>query len=200
MYKNFSSLILIFLSTFTFFQVRAVLADVPKANSTDPQIELDALRISIMDNFKNRDIDGLLNHAHPDVVITWQNGEVTKGKAEAAKYFHDKMTGPNSPLLDVTEDPKVDHRIFLNGSVLSFGNMNDVYTLKDFDKPISMNSRFTLYLEKLNNKFVIRAGHFSINAFENDILSQIQKKTVTYAIIGALFFLISGFFIGKKIS
>jgi len=36
--------------------------------------ELRALRDDVLDAFNKKDLDRLLGHVHPNVVVTWQNG------------------------------------------------------------------------------------------------------------------------------
>jgi hypothetical protein len=46
--------------------------------------EIGDLRAGLVDAFNKRDIDKLLSYLHPDVVVTWQNSEISKGR-EASK-------------------------------------------------------------------------------------------------------------------
>ena len=40
--------------------------------------ELRALRDALVDAVNKKDVDALLRHLHPDVVVTWLNAEVSR--------------------------------------------------------------------------------------------------------------------------
>ncbi len=42
----------------------------------DPMAAINSLRSELVDSFNKGDLDRLLSHLDPDVVVTWQNGEV----------------------------------------------------------------------------------------------------------------------------
>ncbi|HEX5790034.1 MAG TPA: nuclear transport factor 2 family protein, partial [Luteolibacter sp.] len=49
--------------------------------------ELRALRTEMVEAIGKGDIDAILAHLHPDVVITWQNGVVCKGRDGTRDFF-----------------------------------------------------------------------------------------------------------------
>ena len=53
--------------------------------------ELRKLRDEMMAAFKSRDIDSLLKRVHPDVVVTWQNAEVSRGRDSVRKFYQTMM-------------------------------------------------------------------------------------------------------------
>src|SRR5207237_1068932 len=69
--------------------------------------ELRALRDAMKEAFNKKDIDALLKHLHPDVIVTWQNGEVSKGPGAVREYYKRMLVGNNSVLVDVQADPEV---------------------------------------------------------------------------------------------
>ena len=68
------------------------------------------LRQELIDSFNKGDLDRLLSHLDPDVVITWQNGEVCRGPTAVRAYYDKMMKGPDRRVEKVSADPKVDDR------------------------------------------------------------------------------------------
>ena len=61
------------------------------AQAEDPAHgELRAMRAALLDAITKQDIDKVLPLLHPNVVVTWQNGEVNRGHA-GVKAFFEKM-------------------------------------------------------------------------------------------------------------
>src|SRR3954451_13129626 len=61
----------------------------------DPLAAINRLRAEMIDAFNKGDVDRLMSHVDPDVVATWQNGEVCRGPAAVRAYYDKMMTGPN---------------------------------------------------------------------------------------------------------
>src|SRR3954470_7173819 len=76
----------------------------------DPTTAITTLRTELVDSFNKGDVDRLLSHLDPDVVVTWQNGEVCRGP-QAVKDYHDRMmTAPNHIVAKLSANPTVDDR------------------------------------------------------------------------------------------
>jgi len=75
--------------------------------ATQPVTEPDALkainllRTELVDSFNKGDVNRLLSHLDPDVIVTWQNGEVCRGPQAVKAYYERMLVGPNSVLVDV---------------------------------------------------------------------------------------------------
>src|SRR5216110_1130709 len=73
----------------------------------DPIKAINLLRTELIDSFNKGDVNRLLSHLDPDVVVTWQNGEVCRGP-DAVKAFHERMmTGPNHVVAKLSANPVV---------------------------------------------------------------------------------------------
>ncbi len=74
------------------------LAAVPAfAQDEDPaHAQLRAMRDDLLDAVNKRDIDRVLRHLHPDVVVTWQNAEVSRKPDGVRAYLSRMLEGPNS--------------------------------------------------------------------------------------------------------
>ena len=73
---------------------------------------INLLRAELVDSFNKGDINRLLSHLDPDVVVTWQNAEVCRGP-QAVKAYHDRMmASPNHIVAKLSANPVVDDRQF----------------------------------------------------------------------------------------
>src|SRR5687768_1169465 len=75
--------------------------------SDDPTQAITLLRQELIDSFNKGDVDRLLSHLDPEVVITWQNAEVCRGPAQVRAYYDKMMTGPERRVEKVSSDPQV---------------------------------------------------------------------------------------------
>ena len=70
---------------------KQVAAAAEDKNKEDPaHEELRALRKGLVEAIQKNDVDDLLTYLDPDVVVTWQNGEVSR-KPDGVKAYYDRM-------------------------------------------------------------------------------------------------------------
>ena len=151
----------------------------------DASQAIGVLREGLIDSFGKQDIDGLLTYVAPDVVVTWQNGEVCHGPAEVKAYYERMMKGKEPIVAKITADPKVDGRQIYSDWAVSFGHMNDHFLLTD-GSDLPLNSRFTATISRQGDRWLITAFHVSANLFDNPVLGYAAKKGATYgAMAGA---------------
>jgi len=141
------------------------------------------LREGLIDRFNKQDIDGLLNFLAPDVVVTWQNGEVCHGPVEVKAYYQKMMKGDQPIVAKITSDPKVDGRQIYGDWAVSYGHMNDRFFLTD-GSDLAMDSRFTATISRQGDRWLITAFHVSANIFDNPVLGYAVKKGATYGALG----------------
>ncbi len=101
-------------------QVAAAAEDKNKENPAHE--ELRALRKGLVEAIKKNDVDELLTYLDPDVVVTWQNGEVSR-KPDGVKAYYDRMMkGPQRVVDTLTIDPTVEELTHLYGDTgVAFG-------------------------------------------------------------------------------
>ena len=141
----------------------------------DPTQAITQLRQELIDSFNKGDLDRLLSHLDPDVVVTWQNGEVCRGPEAVRAYYNKMMTGPEWRVQKVSADPKVDDRHVYGDWAVSWGSMNDHFVLTSGEE-LSMNSRFTATIARRGDAWKVTSFHASVNAFANPILRFAAKK------------------------
>jgi len=151
--------------------------------------ELRAVREALIDAFKKRDLDGILKHLHKNVVVTWQNGEVSRGHDGVKAYYDKTMVGDKSIVVDVKAAPEVTELSVLYGgenphTAVAYGKLSDTYKLRDgMDFP--MNSLWSATLVKEDGRWQIVDYHASTNVFESPVTKiAVQKSMLTAGLAG----------------
>ncbi|HZN67114.1 MAG TPA: nuclear transport factor 2 family protein [Tepidisphaeraceae bacterium] len=163
----------------------------------DPTRAIGLLRAELVDAFNKGDMDRLLSHLDPDVVVTWQNAEVCRGPQAVRAFYERMMVGPDRVVRRISASPTVDDRHVYDGSwAVSWGNMHDEFELND-GSGFRFDSRFTATIARRGDAWKVVAFHASVNAFDNAILGIAAKKAGTWAGIGgAVVGLVVGAIIG----
>jgi len=149
----------------------------------DPTRAITLLREELVDAFNKGDVDRLLSHLDPDVVVTWQNGEVCRGPAAVRAYYNKMMTAPDHVVSKLSTNPVVDDRHVYGDWAVSWGNLGDQYVLND-GSSFSLGSRFTSTIARRGQAWKVTSFHASVNAFDNPILKSAAGKVGTWAGIG----------------
>ena len=158
--------------------------------------ELRDLRKKVLAAYKEGDFDKLAENLDSKVVVTWQNGTVTKGPKEI-KEFSDKMTkGPNRVVEKSTIDPQPDDLALLYNdgkTAVAYGHSKDHYVLTDGTE-FDQNTRWSATLVKEGDTWKVASIHISVDLFDNPILAIAIKKTATWtgAIAGGAGLLVGG--------
>ncbi|RYD18559.1 MAG: DUF4440 domain-containing protein [Verrucomicrobiaceae bacterium] len=157
--------------------------------------ELRALRTRIIDSITKGDIDSVLTHVHPDVVITWQNSEVCRGR-QGLKDFFDRMGKKSFKGYKVPPTP--DELTILHGgdTGVSFGKTVAEYDL--LGRHYEIESRWTATLVKQDGKWLLGAYHISMNTLDNPLLSAAKKALYVAGGIGLVLGILIGRLLGKR--
>jgi ketosteroid isomerase-like protein len=164
-----------------------------KAPPEDPaHAKLRALRDEMLEAFNKRDVDGLLKHLHPDVVVTWQNGEVSRKHEGVRQYYQRMLLAPDSvvqsitiPRLDVAELSILYGRGKDKDTAVAWGTMEDQYRLRD-GMEFNLHSRWTVTLVNEGDAWKVVEAHLSGNVFENEVLYAAVKRTALWTGLIAL--------------
>lgn len=154
--------------------------------------ELRVLRTEIITAITAGDIEKVLTHMHPDVVVTWQNSEVCRGK-QGLKDFFERMGKKSFKGYKVPPTP--DDLTLLHGGTtgISFGETVASYDL--LGGSYEMKSRWTATLVKQDGKWLLAGYQISMNVLDNPILS--AAKNGLY--LGAVVALVIGLLLGRMI-
>jgi ketosteroid isomerase-like protein len=165
--------------------------------------ELRALRDALLEAWQHRDIDALLNHVAPNVVVTWQNGEVSRGADGLRKFYDEVLTGRDRVVANVASTLKVDELSILYGNetAIAFGSIHDDLTLNrsiaraaflGAGNVLALDSRWTATLIKIGPEWKVASYHVSTDAFSNPILSRAVAMGERSAIVAGVGGLIVG--------
>lgn len=163
-------------------------AEKPKAEDPSHQ-QLRELRDRLVTAFENQDLDALLKDVHENAVVTWQNGEVSRGHKGIRDYYKKMLTGPEKVVEKVTvTKAEADDLTMLSqdgNHGLAWGTLDEHFVLADgteFDLP----NRFTAGLVKDGDKWKVVGLHVSANIFDNPVQALAIKKTMLLAGLAAL--------------
>ncbi len=147
-----------------------------QATDTTSVQQINVLRAELIDSFNKRDVDRLLNCLDNDVIVTWQSGEVCKGKQAVKDFYNRMMTGNQSVVESVTCAPIVDGRHIYGDTSVSYGSLGDEFKLRDGTE-LPLHSHFSATLVKDHDRWLVASFHVSTNMFDNPVLGAPVKKT-----------------------
>jgi ketosteroid isomerase-like protein len=166
----------------------------------DPLKAIASLREQLIDSFNKRDIDRLVSYLDPDVVVTWQNGEVCRGPQAVRDYYSRMIAGPKPIVANFSSEPVITDRHVYGDWAVSWGNLHDHYQLNDGEK-FALDSLFTGTIAKRGDAWKIVSFHASVNAFDNPILAIAAKKTALWTgMIAGIVGVIAGVIVGRIVS
>jgi ketosteroid isomerase-like protein len=173
-------------------------AQTPSQEAT--HVELRALRDALLEAWQHRDVDAMLTHVAPNVVVTWQNGEVSRGAAGVRKFYDEVLNSPDKIVANIASTLKVDELSILYGNetAIAFGSIHDDVTLNHSiaraaflgaGDALALDSRWTATLVKLDGQWKVASYHVSADAFSNPILSMAiaaGKRSALWTGVGGL--------------
>jgi len=148
--------------------------------------ELRALRDGLKEAVNKNDLDRLLSYLADDVVVTWQNSEVSRGPKEVRAYYERMMTGPNRIVESIKIDPVVDELTHLYGdnTGVAYGSSKDHYKLTD-GRDFEVASRWSATVVKQDGQWKIANFHASANMFDNPVMWIAVRKSMLWTGIAA---------------
>jgi ketosteroid isomerase-like protein len=161
---------------------------------------LRALRDALLEAWQHRDLDALLSHVAPNIVVTWQNGEVSRGPDGVRKFYDEVLNGRDRIVANVASTLKVDELSILYGNetAIAFGSIHDDLTLNHSiaraaflgtGNVLALDSRWTATLVKIDGEWKLASYHVSTDAFSNPILSKaiaMGERSAIFAGVGGL--------------
>ena len=137
--------------------------------------ELRALRTQVLDAIKSGDVERVLAYVHPNVVITWQNQEVCRGR-EGLREFYNRMG--KDAFRGYKVDPIPDELTILYGgdTGISFGSSVAAYRL--LGKEAEFKNRWTATLVKENGRWLLASYHVSNNTLDNPLVNTAKRAVL----------------------
>lgn len=156
---------------------------------------LRTMRKELIEAANTEDLESMLKHTHPNVVITWQNNEVCRGHDGTREFFQRMGKGA---FKSYKVDPEADELTIIYGgdTGISFGKSVGTYSL--LGKEFEFHNRWTATLVKEDGVWLMAAYHVSLNALDNPILNAAKGSFYTAITIGIIFGIIVGFLIFRR--
>jgi ketosteroid isomerase-like protein len=153
----------------------------------------------MVEAIKKGDIERELTYLHPNVVVTWQNAEVSRGRDGVRAYLNRMLNGPNKVVSDYNVDLNVDELTILYGgdTGISFGSSREHIGLVH-DMSLDYPGRWSATLVKEDGKWLIASLHTSTNIFENPLLATARRLIYVAGAVGLVAGLLLGFFLRRR--
>jgi len=171
----------------------------PTAAEDPAHAELRALRDSLVDAVNKRDLTRVLSHLHPDVVVTWQNAEVSRRHDGVRAYLSRMLDGPDRIVDEFTTTPSVDELTMLYGgdTGISFGSSLDHFKLRS-GQSLDVRSRWSATLVRQDGRWLIASFHASVNLFDNPLLAGMRRLVYGAGLVALVVGLAAGWFVGRR--
>ena len=134
--------------------------------------ELRAMRDGLLAGMNSGDIESQLAYLHPNVVVTWHNAEVSRGRDGVRNYLERMLKGPSKVVEKYGAELKVDElRIIYGGdTAIAFGSAQEHFTLAG-GRHFDLTARWTATMVKEGGKWLVASLHVSDNIFDNPLLN-----------------------------
>lgn len=161
--------------------------------------ELRALRDGLVDAVNKKDVEALLRHLHPDVVVTWQNAEVSRKPEGVRAYLVRMLQGTDRMVDDFSTNVAVDELTILHGgdTGISFGSSRDHFKLRS-GQSFDLNSRWSATVVRHDGRWVVGAFHASVNLFDNPLLVGSQRLALGGSIGALIVGIVLGYLMGRR--
>jgi uncharacterized protein (TIGR02246 family) len=161
--------------------------------------ELRALRDGLLAGMNKGDIEAQLPYLHPNVVVTWHNAEVSRGREGVRAYLDRMLHGPSQVVEKFGAEVKVDELSILYGgdTAIAFGSAEEHFTMKG-GQVFHVTGRWSATLVKDNGRWLVANLHTSDNIFDNPLLNAAKKALWWAGGGGLLVGVLGGWLMGRR--
>jgi uncharacterized protein (TIGR02246 family) len=165
--------------------------------------EMRALRDNLMAAVNKGDIERELSYLTTNVVVTWHDAEVSRGRDGVRDYYNRMMNGPNKIVAGFHAEVNVDELTILYGedTGIAFGSSVEHFKLTNGNS-FDLKGRWTATMVKQDGHWLIAALHVSTNIFDNVMLDTVKKyawhAVIIVSAIAGVVGIILGWFIGRR--
>ncbi len=171
----------------------------PSPNDEAAHNELRALRDGFLDAMNKGDVERELTYLHPNVVVTWHNAEISRGRDGVRTYLDRMLNGPSKVVESFSADLNVDELTILYGgnTGISFGSAVEHFKMAKGGN-LDLSARWSATLLKEGDHWLIASLHMSDNLFDNPLLAMARRTVFWAGGIALLVGLAAGFFLGRR--
>lgn len=141
----------------------------------------------------------MLTYLHENVVVTFQNGAVIRGRAGMRDFHRRMMEGENRTIKSVKTDLRSDELSIIHGddAAVAFGTVHDEFELAN-GMNFDLKSRWSATLVKEGGRWLVASFHVSANVFDNAVSSLLMKwNTIKVGAVALVAGLILGGVVAK---
>jgi ketosteroid isomerase-like protein len=155
------------------------------AGRPEDRQQLRVLLGNVESAISNLQVEEVIKLMHPDVIVTWQNAEVSRGPEQIRAYYNRMMKG-NSPIVKKfsTQATLGGNAAFYGDTAVAYGTTVDNFELME-GLSFSLHGNWSTTVVKTDGQWKIAALHFSTNLFDNPLLNK-AKQMAWYAGLGGL--------------
>ena len=161
--------------------------------------ELRAMRDGLLAGMNSGDIEGQLTYLHPNVVVTWHNAEVSRGRDGVRAYLDRTLKGSSKVVEKFGAEVNVDELSIIYGgdTAIAFGSALEHFTMAG-GRHFDFTGRWSATMVKENGKWLVASLHTSDNIFDNPLLNA-ATRALWWAGGGALLVgVLGGWLMGRR--
>jgi uncharacterized protein (TIGR02246 family) len=155
--------------------------------------DLRALRDDMVDALNKGDVDRLVSHLSPNVIVTFEDAEVARGRDGVRAYYQKMVKGPDALVAGYQTAVAVDELTTLYGDStgVAAGSSDDHFTFSS-GMTFSLASRWTATLVKQDGVWYVAAFHASADLFDNPVLTKMKYTAYLVGVFGLVMGLVVG--------
>lgn len=169
----------------------------PAGGRVEDRLALRTLLERMEKGIASLDIDLTTSLMQPEIVVTWQNAEVSKG-LEQVRAYHNRMVKSANPIVKAYSVKATlgGPAVFYGDSAIAWGTSVETYELSDGLK-FTLNANWSTAAVKKDGEWKVAALHFSTNLFDNPILKNAERFVWIAGLIGLLLGLAAAWALSK---
>ncbi|MFN0195484.1 MAG: YybH family protein [Planctomycetaceae bacterium] len=146
-------------------------------NDSEVHDELRALREALTKAVAEGDVESQLAYAHEDIVVTWQNSQVVRGRDGLKTFMSEMNAGQDRVFQGYTVPPTSDDLTIIHqgNTGIAFGRSVPHYRYLGME--FDLENRWTATLVREDDGWKIAAYHVSANLFDNPVLD-VSKRSI----------------------
>lgn len=157
------------------------------------------LRDGLVEAVTAGDIERQLTYLHPNVVVTWLDGRVSRRREGVRDYWNTMMTGPDRVVAGFRLDLEVDELTILYGgdAGIAFGSSNQHFDLVR-GPDVDVRVRWTATLVKEHDQWLVASFHTSSNLFDNPVVSKVKRMIPVATGVALVLGFLAGLLLGRR--
>lgn len=138
--------------------------------------ELREMKKALVDAVLKQDFDAQLEYASPEIVVTWQNGEVVRG-ADALRAFLDKNQAQSQKIFQGYKEPPEPAELTIlygDDTGISYGKSVGRYHV--LGQELELTNQWTATLVRRDGRWVVAAYHVSNDILNNPLIDAAKRS------------------------